>query len=80
MMVDIDILEEARKVFAIEIESLQKVKDELDEDFTVLVSEILTCQGRVINPGISLKRLRLPCPVWVLPLIFCIRPKAPMVI
>ena len=53
MMVDIDILEEARKVFAIEIESLQKVKDELDEDFTVLVSEILTCQGRVILTGIG---------------------------
>ncbi|HBK67981.1 MAG TPA: KpsF/GutQ family sugar-phosphate isomerase, partial [Firmicutes bacterium] len=48
MMVDIDILEEARKVFAIEIESLLKVKDELDENFTVLVKEILACQGRVI--------------------------------
>ena len=53
MMVDIDILEEARKVFAIEIESLQKVKDELDEDFTVLVSQILACQGRVILTGMG---------------------------
>ncbi len=53
MMVDIDILEEARKVFAIEIESLLKVKDELDENFTVLVKEILACQGRVILTGMG---------------------------
>ncbi|HBG16741.1 MAG TPA: KpsF/GutQ family sugar-phosphate isomerase, partial [Firmicutes bacterium] len=52
-MVDIDILEEARKVFAIEIESLLKVKDELDENFTVLVKEILACQGRVILTGMG---------------------------
>lgn len=53
MMLDFNILEEARKVFAIEIESLQKVKDELDEEFIVLVNEILSCQGRVILTGIG---------------------------
>lgn len=52
-MKDIDLIEEARRVFDIEIESLKKVRDELDEPFIVLIQAILSCQGRIILTGIG---------------------------
>lgn len=52
-MADFDLIVEARRVFDIEIESLQKVRDELDEDFARLVKAIRACQGRVILTGIG---------------------------
>lgn len=52
-MADLDPIAEARKVFDIEIESLQKVRDELDENFSRLVKAIRSCRGRVILTGIG---------------------------
>lgn len=52
-MVDLDPIAEARQVFDIEIESLQKVRDELDENFSRLVKAIRECRGRVILTGIG---------------------------
>lgn len=52
-MADFDLIVEARRVFDIEIESLQKVRDELDEDFSSLIKAIRDCQGRVILTGIG---------------------------
>jgi arabinose-5-phosphate isomerase len=52
-MTDIEIITEARKVFAIEMASLQKIQQELDGNFTSLVKEILACTGRVILTGMG---------------------------
>lgn len=52
-MMDIEIITEARKVFEIEVASLQKIQKELDESFVVLVKEILACTGRVILTGMG---------------------------
>src|SRR5690606_22127792 len=49
----IDHREEARKIFDIEIESLKKIRDELDDNFNVLIQEILACRGRIILTGIG---------------------------
>lgn len=47
------IIEEAKKVFDIEMESLQLIKEELGQDFKNLVQEILECSGRVIITGMG---------------------------
>lgn len=52
-MAKIDHREEARKIFDIEIESLKKIRDELDDNFNVLIQEILACRGRIILTGIG---------------------------
>src|SRR5690554_3142348 len=52
-MMDIEIITEARRVFAIEMASLQKIQQELDGNFTSLVKEILACTGRVILTGMG---------------------------
>lgn len=52
-MADLNLIAEARKVFDIEIESLQKVRDEIDASFVVLVKAIRACQGRIILTGIG---------------------------
>lgn len=52
-MAEIDYREDARKVFDIEIESLKKIRDELDDNFNVLIQEILACRGRIILTGMG---------------------------
>ena len=49
----IDYIEEARKVFAIEIEALQKTKAVLDNTFIEIVNAILLCEGKVVLCGMG---------------------------
>jgi len=49
----VDIINEARKVFEIEIESLNKIKDEIGEDIIILVNAVLETTGRVILIGMG---------------------------
>ncbi len=48
-----DKLEEARRVFDIEIEALQKMRESLDETFVRILDEIVACQGKVIVTGMG---------------------------
>lgn len=50
---DIDVIKEAQKVFDIEIESLVKIRNELDGNFTKLIEMILPCEGKVILTGMG---------------------------
>lgn len=57
-----NILEEAKRVFDIEIESLKKLENSLDENFEKIVNSILSCKGKVIftavgKPGHIVKKL-----------------------
>ncbi len=47
------VLERARKVFAIEAESILKLQDRLDENFIQAVNMLLACSGKVIVIGIG---------------------------
>ena len=81
-MVDLDPIAEARQVFDIEIESLQKVRDELDENFSRLVKAIRECRGRVILTGIGksghvAKKIAATLSSLGTPLIICTRQKEP---
>ncbi len=46
-------LDRARKVFAIEAESILKLQDRLDENFIKAVNMLLVCTGKVIVIGIG---------------------------
>ena len=46
-------LEEAKKVFDIEIEALQKTRDSLNEVFLNILDDISNCEGKVIITGIG---------------------------
>ena len=48
-----DRLNEAKKVFDIEIEALQKTRDVLGDDFIGILNEISSCQGKVILTGMG---------------------------
>ena len=48
-----DRLSEAKKVFDIEIEALQKTRDVLGEDFICILNEISSCKGKVILTGMG---------------------------
>ena len=48
-----DRLSEAKKVFDIEIEALQKTRDSLDETFISILDEISKCEGKVIITGMG---------------------------
>ena len=48
-----DRLNEAKKVFDIEIEALQKTREALGEDFIDILNEISSCQGKVILTGMG---------------------------
>ena len=48
-----DKLSEAKKVFDIEIEALQKTRDALDETFIKILDEVSKCEGKVIITGIG---------------------------
>lgn len=49
----IDKVAEAKRVFDIEIEALQKTKDALDETFIEILDLITSCEGKVIITGIG---------------------------
>ncbi|MCT4619639.1 MAG: KpsF/GutQ family sugar-phosphate isomerase [Marinisporobacter sp.] len=49
----LEIIHEAKKVFETEIQSLNKVKYELGEEFIALVNEVLKIEGRVILTGMG---------------------------
>ena len=48
-----DRLSEAKKVFDIEIEALNKTKDILDDTFLTILDEVSKCEGKVIITGIG---------------------------
>lgn len=48
-----DSLQEARRVFDIEIEALEKTRDALGEDFEKLVQIVLDCRGKIVVTGIG---------------------------
>ena len=48
-----DRLNEAKKVFDIEIEALQKTRDVLGDDFIGILNEISSCEGKVILTGMG---------------------------
>lgn len=48
-----DVLQRARKVFDIEIRTLENLRDKLDENFVKAVDIIRNCKGKVITTGIG---------------------------
>ena len=46
-------IQEARRVFDIEIEALEKTRDALDEDFSNLVEIVMDCRGKIVLTGIG---------------------------
>lgn len=50
---EINILAEARKVFDIEIEALQKTRDVLDQSFEQILKLIVSCKGKIIITGMG---------------------------
>ena len=52
-MDNFDIIKEAKNVFKIEMESLEKVKDSLGKDFENIVNKIVKCKGKVIFTGMG---------------------------
>lgn len=49
----IDILSEGKKVFDIEINALQKMKDYLDETFVHILNLLISCTGKVVITGMG---------------------------
>lgn len=48
-----NILDEGKKVFDIEIEALKKTKDSLDNTFVQILNEIIACEGKVVVTGMG---------------------------
>ncbi|MCX8060906.1 MAG: SIS domain-containing protein, partial [Aquificaceae bacterium] len=48
-----EVLQKARKVFDIEIQTLQRLRDSLDENFVKAVELIRSCKGKVITTGVG---------------------------
>lgn len=53
MDVQFDIVEEAKKIFDIEMEALIKTRDSLGTDFENLVNLVLNCKGKVVLTGMG---------------------------
>lgn len=53
MTSNFSIIEEARKIFDIEIEALNKTKESLDESFETLVNLVVECKGKVVLTGMG---------------------------
>ena len=47
------VLDEAKKIFDIEIEALNKTRDSLDENFEALVNLVVECRGKVVLTGMG---------------------------
>ena len=52
-MKEFDIINEGKKVFEIEMQSIQKVKDALDQSFKEIVKEVYNCKGKIIFTGMG---------------------------
>lgn len=52
-MENFNIVEEGKKVFSIEIDSLEKVKNSLNEDFEKIVKVVSECNGKIIFTGMG---------------------------
>lgn len=52
-MKKLNLIEEGKKVFEIEINSMKKVKDSLGTDFEDIVNEILDCKGKIVFTGMG---------------------------
>lgn len=50
---ELNIIEEAKKVFDIEIDSLKKVRDNIGEEFLQSIISIMNCKGKVIITGMG---------------------------
>lgn len=48
-----NVIEEAKKVFDIEIDGLKKVRDSLDDSFEEILDTIMNCEGKVIFCGMG---------------------------
>ncbi len=48
-----EILQKAKRVFDIEIQALQRLRDNLDQSFVKAIELILNCQGKVITTGVG---------------------------
>ena len=48
-----DILKEGKRVFDIEIEALEKIRDSLDEKFVSILGSVTECEGKVILTGMG---------------------------
>ncbi len=46
-------IEEAKKVFDIEIEALKRTRDSLDETYIEIINAIINCTGKVIVTGMG---------------------------
>lgn len=46
-------IEEAKKVFDIEIEALKKIRDEIDDTFVKILDLITNCEGKVVVTGMG---------------------------
>ena len=53
MTTDFSVLDEAKKIFDIEIEALNKTKASLDENFETIVNLIVDCNGKVVLTGMG---------------------------
>lgn len=53
MISNFSILDEAKKIFDVEIEALNKTKESLDENFVILVELVVECKGKVILTGMG---------------------------
>lgn len=50
---ELNIIDEAKEVFDIEIESLKKVRDNIGEEFVQSIISIINCKGKVIVTGMG---------------------------
>lgn len=53
MNTDIDVIQEARRVFDRELDAIQKTRDSLGQDFVNLVELVLNCRGKVVLTGMG---------------------------
>lgn len=53
MTSNFSVVDEAKKIFDIEIEALNKTRDSLDENFEMLVNLIVECSGKVVLTGMG---------------------------
>lgn len=52
-MIHLNLIDEGKKVFDIEIETLNQIKNNIDDKFVTLITMIMECTGRVIITGMG---------------------------
>lgn len=53
MSANFDIIKEAKRVFDIELEAVEKTKNSLGKDFVELVNLVFTCEGKLVLTGMG---------------------------